>query len=59
MIGKPVFTIPYLGYLANYIQNPPGTYIALSIGAMVMFLVFLPDLFEGDGNTKKQKKKKG
>jgi len=59
VIGKPIFTIPFLGYVANYIQNPPGTYIALSIGAMVMFLVFLPDLFEGDGNTKKQKKKKG
>jgi len=24
VIGMPVFTIPYLGYLASYIQQPPG-----------------------------------
>ncbi|MBQ7313553.1 MAG: signal peptidase I [Clostridia bacterium] len=59
VIGKPVFTIPYLGYIANYIQNPPGTYIAVSIGAVVMFLVFLPDLFGGEDEPKKPKKKKG
>ena len=54
IIGQPVFTIPYLGYAANYIQNPPGTYIALSAGAILLLLVFLPDLF--DGNDEKQKK---
>jgi len=59
VIGKPIFTIPFLGYVANYIQNPPGTYIAVSIGAVVMFLVFLPDLFGGDEEPKKPKKKKG
>ncbi len=59
VIGKPVFTIPYLGYVANYIQNPPGTYIAISIGAVVMFLVFLPDLFGGEDEPKKPKKKQG
>ena len=30
VIGSPVFTIPKLGYVANYIQNPPGTYIAIA-----------------------------
>ncbi len=59
VIGKPIFTIPYLGYVANYIQNPPGTYIAVSIGAVVMFLVFLPDLFGGEDEPRKPKKKKG
>ena len=24
IIGKPVFSIPYLGYVSNYIQNPRG-----------------------------------
>ncbi len=46
VIGKPVFTIPVLGYIANYIQNPPGTYVAISAGAILILLVFLPDLFE-------------
>ena len=45
VVGPPVFTIPQLGYLANYIQNPPGTYIAISAGAILMLLMFLPDLF--------------
>ncbi|MBQ9099435.1 MAG: signal peptidase I [Clostridia bacterium] len=37
VIGKPLFTIPYLGYLANYIQNPPGRFVAL--GACVLLLL--------------------
>lgn len=45
VIGKPFFTIPYLGYLANYIQHPPGKYIAIGTGAMLLLLVFLPDMF--------------
>ena len=54
VIGSPVFTIPYLGYVANYIQNPPGTYIAMSGGAILMILVFLPDLL---GSDEKEEKK--
>ena len=58
VIGSPVFTIPQLGYVANYIQNPPGTYIAISAGAILLLLVFLPDLFGRDDEEKKQKQKK-
>ena len=52
VIGTPVFTIPYLGCVASYIQKPPGTYIAISAGAIMLLLVFLPDLF---GEEKKKK----
>ncbi len=55
VIGKPVFTIPVLGYVANYIQNPPGTYVAISAGAILILLVFLPDLFEEDDKQKQKK----
>lgn len=48
VVGTPVFTIPKLGYLANYIQNPPGTYIAISGAAILLLLMFLPDLFSED-----------
>ena len=58
VIGSPVFTIPQMGYVANYIQNPPGTYIAISAGAILLLLVFLPDLFGSDDEEKKQKQKK-
>lgn len=58
IIGSPVFSIPYMGYVANYIQNPPGTYIAISVGALLLLLVFLPDLFSSDDEEDKPKKKK-
>lgn len=57
VVGTPVFTIPKLGYLANYIQNPPGMYVAISAGAVLLLLVFLPDLFSKD--EEKEPKKKG
>ena len=57
VIGTPVFSIPKLGYLANYIQKPPGRYIAISAGAIILLLVFLPDLFSDDGKSEKKKKK--
>lgn len=57
VLGEPVFTIPYLGYVANYIQNPPGLYISLAAGAVILMLVFIPDLFD-DGKGKKKRKKK-
>ena len=56
IIGKPVFTIPYLGYVSNYIQNPPGMYIAIAAGAILILLVFLPDLFEDDKKKKATEK---
>lgn len=57
VIGTPVFSIPKLGYLANYIQQPPGRYIAISAGAIILLLVFLPDLFSDDDKSEKKKKK--
>lgn len=54
ILGSPVFSIPKLGYVANYIQNPPGTYIAISGAAILMLLVFLPDLLFDDDSKKKE-----
>ena len=53
IIGKPVFSIPYLGYVSNYIQNPPGKYVAISGGAILILLVFLPDIFTDEDKKKK------
>lgn len=53
VIGTPVFTIPYLGYVADYIQHPPGMYIAISAGAVLLLLVFIPDIFADDDKKKK------
>ena len=54
LIGTPVFKIPYLGYVAYYIQHPPGMYIAIAAGAVLLILVFLPDLFKKDEKKDEQ-----
>lgn len=55
VIGKPVFSIPYLGYVADYVQNPPGLYVAIALGVVVVLLAFLPDiLFPEEKEQKKE-----
>ena len=58
VIGTPVFSIPYLGYVADYIQHPPGMYIAISAGAVLLLLVFLPDVFAEEDDKEKDKAKR-
>lgn len=53
VVGKPVFSIPYLGYVSTYIQNPPGLYVAIAGGSIVLLLSFLPDLFKDKSNREK------
>lgn len=43
LIGIPDFKIPLLGYVSDFIQNPPGMYITIAAGAVMIILVFLPD----------------
>lgn len=43
VIGVPVFAIPYLGYVSDFVQNPPGMYIAIAVGVLLLIAVFLPD----------------
>lgn len=47
VLGTPVFSIPYVGYFISYIRQPPGCYIAISAGAILLLLAFLPDAFSG------------
>ena len=58
VIGTPSVSIPYLGYVAEYIQHPPGMYIAISAGAILLLLVFIPDIFADDKDKEQDKKKK-
>lgn len=59
LIGKPVFSIPYLGYLAAYVQEPPGTYVAVVVCALLLMLTFLPDLFAKEEEEDTAAKKGG
>ena len=51
VIGVVKFHIPLLGYVSDWVQNPPGMYITVGVGAVLMILVFMPNPFD--------KKKKG
>lgn len=52
VIGTPVFTIPWLGYAASFLQHPPGRYLAISAGGVLLLMVLLPDLLASDDTGK-------
>lgn len=47
VLGKVVGTIPLLGYLFDFVQHPPGTYITLAIATLMVALAFVPDIISG------------
>lgn len=51
VIGVPQFSIPLLGYVSNFIQNPPGTYITIGVGLVLIIAVFVPDLLKKEKDT--------
>lgn len=58
LIGKPYFTIPYLGYVSDYLTKPPGMYIGISVLIVLIMLMFIPDIINKiDENDKKKKAK--
>lgn len=55
IVGQVKFTIPYLGFLITYIQQPPGTYITISVASVLLLLTLLPDiLFPEEKDHKKE-----
>lgn len=52
VVGTPVLVIPAAGYLVRHIQTPPGTYIAISLGAVLMLVLILPELLREGSSTK-------
>ena len=51
VIGVPKFAIPKLGYVSDFVQNPPGMYITIGVGIILILAVFLPDMI---GKKKKE-----
>ena len=48
LVGKPLFVIPYLGYLSHFITNPPGRYLTVAVLAALAALLILPDWIRRD-----------
>jgi len=46
VLGKVVGMIPYLGYVSDFVQHPPGSYITMAVAAVMIVAVFLPDLIK-------------
>lgn len=44
VIGVPQFAIPLLGYVSDFVQHPPGSYITLVVGTALIVAVFVPDI---------------
>ena len=56
VIGTPRFSIRFLGYVSDFIQNPPGMYITVGAGVVLIAAVFLPDLFVKDKKKEEDEK---
>lgn len=50
VIGTPLFSIPYLGYLANFVQTSHGRILAFGF----CFALIILSLFSGSGKEKKK-----
>ena len=57
--GKVVFCIPLLGYLAMYIQNPPGLYVAIGVALAIILFVMIVDTVTDDKKVKSKNGHKG
>lgn len=57
VIGTPVFSIPYLGYLSSWLQTRQGMIMGIAIALVLLILTFLPDLLNlVDDEQKKPEK---
>lgn len=57
IIGKPLFCIPYLGYLATYIAVPPGKYVALTVAAALILIEIIISIALADKDKEKTNQK--
>lgn len=53
VVGKAVFCIPYLGYLAQYLQKTPGSYVVIIIGLIMIAYVVIVDIVTEEPKEKK------
>lgn len=45
VIGVVRFHIPWMGYVSDWVQHPPGMYISVGVAAVLMVVVFIPNPF--------------
>lgn len=55
IIGKPFFTIPYLGYVAHFMQTKHGMFITIGIAIVLIIVVMAIDMLVDDKKKKEIK----
>ena len=50
VFGKPVFSIPLLGYVAHFVQNSPGKYLAIGLCILLVASSIISGFFEKEKN---------
>ena len=55
VLGVPVFSIPFLGYLSSWLQTRQGMIMGVSIALVIIILTFLPDLLKLVDEPEKKK----
>ena len=55
VLGVARFSIPYLGYVASFVQNPPGLYITVAACVILLLAVFLPDMLRKKSKSDEKK----
>ena len=58
IIGMPKATVPYLGFLAVFIQSPSGIFVCIAVLAAILWLMIIPDMISPPEKKKKKKKDK-
>lgn len=51
VMGKPLFSIPFLGYVAHFVQNPPGKYVAIGLCVLLLASSLLSGFFKKEEPT--------
>ncbi len=54
LIGIPVFCIPYLGYVSGVLTQPPLMYLSWSALAILILLMFLPEVLSAADRADKR-----
>lgn len=53
VVGKAVFCVPYLGWLATNISQPPGKYIAVTVAIALILIEIMISIVLDDKDKKK------
>ena len=51
IIGKPVFKIRYLGFIANFIQRPAGRCVTVAFALILIILVYITEAFANEKSS--------